>query len=155
MRIFVASLVCLLLGWITGCGKGQNELVHFVDQIVPLQTYNETLARYLHRLETHPEDPGEAHQLSNVLQAYQKALSEIPPTRDILIKSLHGQYMQAIEKAQNRVKPPDDPMFVLEARRAVMGLRSDMEELYETLGLVLLRENLSERYTLEWPAAGE
>ena len=155
MRILMSSLGCLLVWWIIGCGSGQDELVNFVDQIVLLQEYNQTLSQYLHRFETNPQDPGEANQVGNVLDAYHRAMSRIPPTRDILIKSLHGQYIQAIEKAQKRIKPLDDPMFTLEARRAIMGLRSDVEELYETLGLVLLRENLSERYTLEWPTTEE
>jgi hypothetical protein len=138
-----------------GCGKGQEELVNFADQISQLKGHNEILARYLHLVETRPEDPGEANQIGKVLEEYHADMSKVPRPRDITLKALHGRYIRAIEKAQNRIEPPGDPMFSLEARRAIMGLQSEVETIYETLRQLLQKENLGGQYTFEWPTTGE
>lgn len=151
MRILICSLVCSFVVWGMGCGKGQNELVSFADQIVQLEGYNETLARYLHLVEASPEDPGEATQIGRVLEKYHAAVSKIPRPHDIVLKALHGQYIRAIEKAQSKINPPGDPLFALEARRAIMGLQSSVERIYETLEAKLQQQNLGGQYTLKWP----
>ena len=155
MRILMCSLVCVLVVWGMGCSKGQDELVSFVEQVSQLKGYNETLARYLHLVETSPEDPGEANQEGQVLEEYHAAVSKIPRPRDLTLRSQYGQYIRAIEEAQKRVEPPGDPMFALEARRAIMGLRTKVERVYETLDQLLQQENLGEQYDLKWPATGE
>ena len=155
MRILMCSLVCSLLVWGMGCSKGTEELTSFADQIVQLKGYNETLARYLALVKANPEEPGEANQIGKVLEEYNAAMSKIPRPGDITLKALHGKYVRGIERAQQRIEPPGDPMFALEAQRAIMGLQSDVESIYETLQELLQMENLADQYTLEWPSTGE
>lgn len=152
MRISI--LACFIVFCGMGCGKGQKELVSFADQISQLKRYNETLARYLHLVERSPEDPGGANQVGKVLEAYHAALSEISRPRDLTLKALYGRYIRAVEIAQDRIEPPGDPMFALEARRAILGLRSEVERIYETLEQVLQREGLGGQYPLAWPTIG-
>lgn len=155
MRVLMCFLTCSLILWAMGCSKSQEELVHFSDQIVQYKEYNETLARYLHLVETNPEDPGEATQVGTVLEEYHAAVSKLSHPHDITLKALRNQYIRAIEKAQNTIEIPGDPMFSIEARRAIMGLQSDVERIYGTLTAILQKENLSEQYTLEWPTTEE
>jgi len=87
------------------------------------------------------------------LKNYEADLAKIPDPRDSKLKAMHGRYKRSIAASQKRLLPPDDPAFVIQARRAIMGLKEDVKDsIYPIVRELLTRYNLGDRVSLKWPS---
>lgn len=153
MRPAGILMVALLIGLIA-CAKTGEETLNYAQQIAELQHYNETLEKYLQSLETtDPEGKGEVTQIAQLLENYKADLAKIPNPVDSKLKAMHGRYKRSIPASQKRLLPPDDPAFVIQARRAIMGLKEDVKDsIYPLVRALLDQHNLGDRVSLKWPS---
>ena len=152
MRTVGIPMVALLIGLIA-CAKTGEEVLNYAQQIAELQHYNETLEKYLQSLETDPEGKGEITQIGQLLENYKADLTKIPNPLDSKLKAMHGRYKRSIPASQKRLLPPDDPLFAIRARLAIMELKEDVKDsIYPLVRALLDQYDLGDRVSLKWPS---